>query len=134
MALPICSLRSVPTASVVRGTKMTADAEAGDDVRQNDVAHGHLQVQPAQEKAGQARSTAKPNPASRRGSTLLDQRADKKQRDQRADSARADGQPGIKGGVTQQRLEKQRLQRQSVHRGRSRTMQTRRSSPRSCGF
>jgi hypothetical protein len=39
------------------------------------------------------------------------QRADKKQRGKRADAARADAQPGIKGGVTEQRLKKQRLQR-----------------------
>ena len=38
VAFPICSLRNVPIASVVKGTKMQGDAETGDDIGHDDVA------------------------------------------------------------------------------------------------
>ena len=53
VALPICSLRKVPIASVVKGTKMQRTAETGNKIGHDDVRHAHLQAQPAQQKAGE---------------------------------------------------------------------------------
>ncbi len=89
VALPICSLRKRADRQRGQRHEDAAGAEAGDHICRDDAADRHLQAQPAQKKAGQPHrreaesgQQARINPAH--------QRADKKQRDKRADSARAD--------------------------------------------
>ncbi len=112
VALPICSLRNVPTASVVKGTKMQPTAKTGDNVWARRCSTCVIcRLNRHQQKTGRAPAAAKPSPASMRGSTRpTSAPTTKTARPTRRLRAELTRKPGVKRGITQQRLEKQRLQ------------------------
>ena len=111
MALPICSLRKRADRQRGQRHEDAADAKAGEDVWRGRRCSSPSAGSTGTKESWQAPSPANPIPASRRASTLPTNAPTKNNAANAPNPRGLTLKPGIEGAVTQQRLEKQRLQR-----------------------